>query len=96
VFLDGGGNVLRPALLWCDGAHRRGVRGDNALVGGESRLYEYRPAGLASFTAPKSSGCESMSLRLREVVHVCAKDYIRYKLTGEFATEVSDASGTRS
>ncbi len=97
VFLDAGGNVLRPALLWCDARTGEECAEITAAVGGESRLYETigQPI-LASFTAPKIVWLRKHEPALYEkVAHVLLpKDYIRYKLTGEFATEVSDASGT--
>ena len=97
VFLDKAGKVIRPALLWCD--QRTQMQCDNIydIFGGEDEFIKlsYNKA-LTGFTAPKI-------LWLREVEPenynkldkiVLPKDYIRYKLSGTYATEVSDASGT--
>lgn len=97
VFLDNTGNVLRPALLWCDA--RTGQECDEITesIGGAKRLFEVigQPV-LASFTAPKIVWLKKHEPAVYEKVArvLLPKDYIRYKLTGEFATEVSDASGT--
>ena len=97
VFLDRAGKVLRPALLWCDA--RTGVECAEitAAVGGAERLYAAigQPV-FTSFTAPKIVWLKKHEPEVyAKVAHVLLpKDYIRYKLTGEFATEVSDASGT--
>lgn len=97
VFLDAAGEVIRPALLWndqrtaaeCDEIEQR-VGGRAALIGMVAN-----PA-LTGFTAPKILWLRNHEPqhyeRLRQVL--LPKDYIRYRLTGEFATEVSDASGT--
>jgi len=97
VFLDGAGKVLRPALLWCDARTGEECAQITEAVGGTERLFEVigQPV-LTSFTAPKIVWLRTHEPRVYErVAHVLLpKDYIRYKLTGEFATEVSDASGT--
>jgi xylulokinase len=97
VFLDKNGEVLRPALLWCDA--RTGVECAEITeaVGGEARLFEVigQPV-FTSFTAPKIVWLRKhepeVYARVAQVL--LPKDYIRYKLTGEYAAEVSDASGT--
>lgn len=97
VFLNREGKVLRPALLWCDA--RTGVECAEITeaVGGSAKLYEAigQPV-FTSFTAPKVVWVRKHEPQVYEkVAHVLLpKDYIRYLLTGEFATEVSDASGT--
>lgn len=97
VFLDRDGNVLRPALLWCDARTGPECKEITEAVGGERRLYEIigQPV-LASFTAPKIVWLRNHEPQIYEKVAkvLLPKDYIRYKLTGEFAAEVSDASGT--
>jgi xylulokinase len=96
VFLDRSGRVIRPALLWCDGRTSEECREITALVG-EERLREWvaNPA-LEGFTLPKVLWLRrhepSAFRRLDKVV--LAKDYIRYRLSGELASEPSDASGT--
>jgi xylulokinase len=97
VFLDRGGEVVRPALLWCDGRTTDECREIERRVGGEERLRDLvsNPA-LEGFTLPKVlwlRNHEPEAFRLVATV-LLAKDYIRYRLTGELATEPSDASAT--
>jgi xylulokinase len=97
VFLDRSGQVIRPALLWCDGRTTAECAEITMRVGGEERLRELagNPA-LEGFTLPKV-----LWLRQHEPVAfarlatvLLPKDYIRYRLTGVLATEPSDASAT--
>ena len=97
VFLDRAGDVVRPALLWCDGRTTEECREIERRVGGEARLRDLvsNPA-LEGFTLPKVlwlRNHEPEAFRLVATV-MLAKDYIRYRLTGELATEPSDASAT--
>jgi xylulokinase len=96
VFLDRAGKVVRPALLWCDGRTTEECREITATIG-EERLREWasNPA-LEGFTLPKVIWLrrhEPGAFRRVDKV-VLAKDYVRYRLTGELAAEPSDASGT--
>ena len=97
VFLDASGKVLRPALLWCDARTGAECAEITAAVGGKEKLYETigQPV-FTSFTAPKILWVRKNEPQVYEKIAriLLPKDYIRYKLTGEFATEVSDASGT--
>jgi len=97
VFLDKDHNVIRPALLWNDQRTAVECEDIEALAGGRKKLIKMvaNPA-LTGFTAPKI-----LWLRNHEpdnfdklVQVLLPKDYVRFRLTGEFATEVSDASGT--
>lgn len=97
VFLDRAGEVIRPALLWCDGRTTAECAEINVSVGGEDRLRDLasNPA-LEGFTLPKVLWLrrhepEAYS-RLATVM--LPKDYIRYRLTGVLATDPSDASAT--
>ena len=88
--------VVRPALLWCD--QRTGAECDaiTAKVGA-ARLIELtlNPA-LTGFTLPKLLWVRrhepALWARVRSVL--LPKDYVRFRLTGERATDVADASGT--
>ncbi|HEX6036622.1 xylulokinase [Longimicrobium sp.] len=97
VFLDRAGNVIRPALLWCDGRTTEQCAEITRRAGGEDRLRDWvRNPALEGFTLPKvlwlrEKEPEAYS-RLATVL--LAKDFIRYRLTGALATEPSDASGT--
>jgi xylulokinase len=97
VFLDAKGDVIRPALLWCDGRTTAECTEIERSVGGEEQLRDLagNPA-LEGFTLPKVLWLRNHEpaafARLATVL--LAKDYIRYRLTGELATEPSDASAT--
>jgi len=97
VFLDRQHQVIRPALLWNDQRTAAECAEIEQLAGGRAALIQLvaNPA-LTGFTAPKI-----LWLRNREPENyeklaqvLLPKDYVRFRLTGEFATEVSDASGT--
>lgn len=97
VFLDRAGEVIRPALLWCDGRTTAECAEITQMVGGEERLRDLasNPA-LEGFTLPKVLWLRrhepAAFARLATVL--LPKDYIRYRLTGVLATEPSDASAT--
>ena len=95
VMLDENGDVLRNSIIWCDGRTTKQC-GEITERVGAGRLIEItaNPA-LPGFTASKILWVRENE---PEVYGKCRhillpKDYIRYKLTGTFATEVSDASG---
>lgn len=97
VFLDSRQHVIRPAILWNDQRTSAECAEIESRAGGRAQLIELvaNPA-LTGFTAPKI-----LWLRKHEPKHfervrqvLLPKDYVRFRLTGEFATEVSDASGT--
>jgi len=96
VFLDESNDVLRPPLLWCDQRTARQCTQINEAIG-EKRLLEMvsNPA-LTGFTAPKILWLRDNEPHLYEKVRkvLLPKDYIRLLLTGEYATDVADASGT--
>jgi len=96
VMLDKAGEVLRPAILWCDQRTQSQCDTITATVGKELLVAETSNPVLTGFTAPKIIWARENEPAIydRAVMHLLPKDYIRYKLTGEFATEVSDASGT--
>lgn len=95
VMLDGSGAVIRPSIIWAD--QRTGAEVDdlNRIVGHEKMIAITANPAITGFTASKilwvrKNEPENYE-RCRKIL--LPKDYIRYKLTGEFATEVSDASG---
>lgn len=97
VFVDKSGDVIRPALLWNDQRTAAECAEIEKLAGGRKRLIKMvaNPA-LTGFTAPKILWLRNHEKKNfdRTVQILLPKDYVRYRLTGEFATEVSDASGT--
>lgn len=96
VLLDKSNQVLRPAILWND--QRTGAECDEITrrAGGRAALLKMvsNPA-LTGFTAPKILWVRNHEPRVfgQAVKILLPKDYIRFLLTGEYATEVSDASG---
>lgn len=96
VALDESGEVLRPAILWCDQRTQEQCRWITEKVGVQTVLEETCNPVLTGFTAPKIIWMREHEPETyeRARMFLLPKDYIRYKLTGEFATEVSDASGT--
>ena len=97
VFLDRSGAVIRPALLWCDGRTTPECAEITARAGGEDRLREWvRNPALEGFTLPKVLWLRKheAAAYARLATVMLAKDFIRFRLTGDIATEPSDASGT--
>src|SRR5919112_1222288 len=96
TLLDKDDEVIRPALIWCDQRSQAQVDYINQTVGRDKVLaYTANPV-VTGFTLPKLLWVRDHEPanfeRIRKVL--LPKDYIRFKLTGEYATEVSDASGT--
>ncbi|MDR0570980.1 MAG: xylulokinase [Clostridiales Family XIII bacterium] len=95
VMLDEAGRPLRDSILWCDGRTARECAEITEAIGAKRLIEITANPALAGFTAGKI-----LWVRRHEpdVYSACRhillpKDYIRYKLCGVFATEVSDASG---
>lgn len=97
VFLDKDHDVIRPAILWNDQRTAQECTEIENKVGGRSKLIEMvaNPA-LTGFTAPKILWLKHHEPKNYARVDkiLLPKDYIRFCLTNEFATDVSDASGT--
>ena len=97
VFLDKSNEVIRPALLWNDQRTAAECDEIESKAGGRRALIRMvsNPA-LTGFTAPKILWLRNREPRnfARTQKVLLPKDYVRFRLTGEFATEVSDASGT--
>jgi xylulokinase len=96
VILDRCNDVIRPALIWCDQRSQPQVEFINQTIGTRKVLESIANPVLTGFTLPKLLWVRDHEPRHFEHVRkmLLPKDYIRYWLTGEFATEVSDASGT--
>jgi xylulokinase len=96
VMLDAAGEVIRPSLIWCDQRSQPQVDFIHAKVGRENVLRYIANPVLTGFTLPKLLWVRDHEPynfeRVRKVL--LPKDYVRYCLTGEFATDVADASGT--
>jgi xylulokinase len=96
VFLDSCGNVIRPALLWCDQRTQKQCDEIYSIFGYDSYIKLAYNRALTGFTSPKILWLrENEPDNYRKIFKILLpKDYIRYKLSGVYATEVSDASGT--
>ncbi len=95
VMLDEKGEVIRPSIIWADQRTAAEVDDLNRIVGHEKMIAITANPAITGFTASKilwvrKNEPENYE-RCRKIL--LPKDFIRYKLTGEFATEVSDASG---
>lgn len=95
VMLDQNGDVLRPAILWCDQRTQKQCDEITAAVGRQRLIEITANPALTGFTASKILWVRENEPEIYEKCRhiLLPKDYIRYKLTGEYATEVSDASG---
>jgi xylulokinase len=96
VFLDRAGKVIRPALLWNDQRTAAECEEIERRAGGRKALIKMvaNPA-LTGFTAPKILWLRNHEPKNFEkcVKVLLPKDDVRRRLTGEMATDVSDASG---
>lgn len=97
VMLDAQGAVIRPAILWCDQRTVAECEEITAKVGAERIVAITANPVLTGFTAAKIRWVQKNEPQHYARCHrlLLPKDYIRFRLTGEFATEVSDASGTQ-
>lgn len=96
VLMDKQGKVLMPAILWCDQRTQEQCEYITEKLGQAALSKHTGNKALPGFTAPKILWIKKYLPDVFEkTAHLLLpKDYIRYKLTGEYATEVSDASGT--
>jgi xylulokinase len=95
VLLDAGGEVLRPSILWND--QRTGPQCDwmTETIGLESLLAWTGSPALTGFTAPKVLWVREHEpgVYARAAHILLPKDYVRWKLTGVYATDLAGASG---
>lgn len=95
VMLDENGDVLRRSIIWCDQRTAAQCEEITRRVGANRLIEITANPALTGFTASKILWVRANEPEVYEKCRhiLLPKDYIRYKLTGEFATEVSDASG---
>lgn len=95
VMLDENGRVLRRSIIWCDQRTAEECREITEKVGAQRLIAITANPALTGFTASKILWVRNhepeLYARCRHIL--LPKDYVRYMLTGQFATEVSDASG---
>ena len=96
VMLDSEDKVIRPAILWNDGRSYKETEYLNNVIG-KDKLTEYTGnIAFAGFTAPKVLWVKANEPEnFAKISKICLpKDYLAYRLSGVFSTDVSDASGT--
>ena len=95
VMLDENGQVLRRSIIWCDGRTSEECEDITRLVGAERLMDVTKSPALTGFTASKILWVRKNEPEIYERCRhiLLPKDYIRYRLTGVFATDASDASG---
>src|SRR3984893_19080503 len=96
VMLDESDEVVRPALIWCDVRTDKQCKELTEKIGSEQLIRLTCNPALPNFTLTKflwvrENEPENWN-RVRSVM--LPKDYVRFKLTEERATDVADASGT--
>lgn len=96
VLLDENGQVLRKAILWCDGRTQQECDEITRIVGRERLIRITANPALTGFTAGKVLWVRRHEPEIwKQVRHILLpKDYVRFRLTGEYGSEMSDASGT--
>jgi xylulokinase len=96
VILDEANQVIRPALIWCDQRSQPQVDWINQTAGKEMVVRSTANPVLTGFTLPKLLWVRDNEPgqfgRVRQML--LPKDYIRFQLSGDYASDVSDASGT--
>ncbi len=96
VLLDAAGDVLRPAILWND--QRTGAECDQirALLGKARLIQITGNDALTGFTAPKILWVKNhepeVFARIKQIL--LPKDYVRFKLTGQYAADKAGSAGT--
>ena len=95
VALDEKDEVIRPAILWNDGRTAKETAFLNEVIG-KKQLSRYTAnIAFAGFTAPKLLWMKENEpekfAKIRKIM--LPKDYVAYRLSGSFSTDVSDASG---
>jgi xylulokinase len=96
VMLDEHGEVVRPALIWCDVRTEKQCRDLTQLIGSDRLIQLTCNLALPNFTLTKFLWVREFEpqnwARVRSVM--LPKDYVRFRLTGERAIDMADASGT--
>jgi len=96
VMLDADHNVLRPALIWCDQRTQPQCDWIAETVGFDRLIELVANPALPNFTLTKLLWVRDHQPEIfAKIAHVlCPKDYVRFRLTGEFAMDMQEASGT--
>jgi xylulokinase len=96
VMLDAAGQVLRPALIWCDQRTQPQCDWLTQTIGYEKLIELTANPALPNFTLTKLLWVrEHQPGIFAQIAHVlCPKDYVRFRLTGTYAMDMQEASGT--
>ncbi|HEX7433921.1 MAG TPA: xylulokinase [Anaerolineaceae bacterium] len=96
VLLDRQNQVLRPAILWNDQRTARQCEEMTRKIGQKRLLWITGNPALTGFTAPKILWVRENEPEIyAQIAHILLpKDYIRFKLTGDYAIDCAEASGT--
>jgi xylulokinase len=96
VLLDEQARIVRPALIWCDVRTEKQSRDLTDEVGAERLLQLTCNPALTNFTLTKCLWVRENEPENWNKIQslMLPKDYVRLRLTGERATDMSDASGT--
>ncbi len=96
VLLDEHGAVLRPSIIWCDQRTDEQCQWITNTVGAKKLLELTCNPALTNFTLTKLLWVRQHEPEIwKKVRHVLLpKDYVRFRLSGEYAIDVADASGT--
>src|SRR2546428_4526155 len=96
VLLDAEHQVLRPCIIWADQRSDAQCRWMTERVGAARLIELVSNPALPGFSAPKALWVRDNEPEIfaRARTMILPKDYIRYRLTGVMAMEISDAAGT--
>ncbi|MDQ3652031.1 MAG: xylulokinase [Acidobacteriota bacterium] len=96
VLLDKKGEVLRPSLIWCDQRTEAQCRALTEKIGAARLIELVSNPALTGFTLPKMLWVREHEPQVwaRVAKVLLPKDYVRFRLTGDYASDVADASGT--
>ena len=96
VMLDGDDRPIRPALLWCDQRTAPQCDEITATVGSEELIRRVSNPAVTGFTLPKILWVKENEREIWDTVRtlLLPKDYVRFRLTGDKASDVADSSGT--
>ncbi len=95
VLLNKDNKIIRPSIIWCDQRTVKECNQITEIIGHEKLIDITANPALTSFTLSKILWIKNNEpASYKEIAHILLpKDYIRFKLTGQYATDVSDASG---
>ncbi|MGL4393052.1 MAG: xylulokinase [Fusobacteriaceae bacterium] len=96
VTLDNENKIIRPAILWCDQRTEKECEYLNKEIGQEKISKYTGNLALTGFTAPKILWMKNNEpenfMRIKKIL--LPKDYLAFKLCGNYSIDISDASGT--